>query len=43
MLVMQKAFGPGVSRIDLPHASKGIYILADGKGTTRKIIKITAS
>lgn len=39
MSIMQKAFGPGVSRIDLPHSSKGIYVLADGKGASKKIIK----
>ncbi len=38
MSVMQKAFDPGVSRIDLPHATNGIYVIADGKGASRKII-----
>lgn len=36
---MQKAFRSGISRIDLPYAPKGIYVLANGKGTSRKIIK----
>ncbi len=40
---MQKAFGPGVIHIDLPHATNGIYVITDSKGVSRKIIKITAS
>lgn len=38
MSVMQKAFDPGVSRIDLPHTPRGIYVIADRNGNSRKII-----
>lgn len=39
MPVMQKDFGSGVSRIDLYHIPKGVYVMTDGKGISKKIIK----